>query len=79
MPGTSSMHGDPMPGGQVANGVRLQAGDGEPAIAFRADDRPTAVSRPASSAALGDWTSTSCPVLDTNRPWRCPRAACRAR
>ena len=27
---------------------------------------PAAVSRPASSAAPGDWTSTSCPVLDTN-------------
>ena len=27
---------------------------------------PPAVSRPASSAALGDWTSTSWPVLDTN-------------
>ena len=40
------MHGDPMPGGQVANGGRIQAGHGEPAIAFWTDGRPTAGEQP---------------------------------
>jgi hypothetical protein len=37
MPWHQFVHPDPMPGGQVADGGRIQAGYGEPPIAFWPD------------------------------------------
>ena len=46
MPWHQFVNGDPMPGGQVANGGRIQAGHGEPAIVFWPDGRPPGGEQP---------------------------------